>query len=198
MEDEKLSGKESLEIIQSMINKARNQFGENGHLYLLWGWVVLFCSMAEFLLLHFYDYPKHYLVWMLTWLAFIYQVIYVYRNKKREKVKTYTGDILGYVWLVFVILMLMTTILFSVLAQSKTQALINPFILSLYGMPTFLSGKILRFNPLVIGGICCWLLALIAAFMPYDIQILFFGLSVIIAWIIPGSLLRKRFQIENP
>ena len=198
MENEKLSGKESLEIIHSMINKARNQFGENGHLYLIWGWVILLCSVSEFILLHFYDYPKHYQVWMLTWGALIYQFIYLYRNRKKVKVKTYTGEILGYVWMVFIILMLMTTLLFSVLKPANTQTLINPFILALYGMPTFLSGKILRFTPLVIGGVSCWVLALISAFLPYDIQILFFGLSVIIAWIIPGYLLRKRFQIDQP
>lgn len=196
MQEEKLTGSQSIELIQSMINRARNQFSENGHLYLVWGWVVLICSVVEFILIRFLDYPHHYLVWILTWLAVIYQFIYFYKNRKKEKVKTYTGEIVSYVWFVFVILLLLT-IFISSSQEVKNIGLISPFILALYGMPTFLSGKILQFPPLVLGGIGCWILALISLYVPYEFQILFFGLSVIIAWIIPGYLLRKRYQTEN-
>jgi len=197
MQEENLSGSQSLELIQSMINRARNQFSENGHLYLVWGWVVLICSVVEFILIRFLDYPHHYLVWMLTWLAVIYQFFYLYKNRKKEKVKTYTGEIVSYVWIVFVVLMFITVFISSFQHSNNSFRLISPFILALYGMPTFLSGKILRFPPLVIGGIGCWILALIALYIPYDFQILFFGLAVIIAWIIPGYLLRKRYKTEN-
>ena len=196
MQEETLSGNQSLELIQSMINRARNQFSENGHLYLVWGWVVLVCSVAEFVLIRFYDYQHHYLVWMLTWLAVIYQFFYLYKNRKKKKVKTYTGEIVSYVWIVFVVLMLLTIFIHSSQPGNKA-GMINPFILALYGMPTFLSGKILQFPPLEMGGIGCWILAIISLYMPYEFQILFFGLSVIIAWIIPGYLLRNRYKTEN-
>jgi membrane-associated HD superfamily phosphohydrolase len=196
MQEENLSGSQSLELIQTMINRARNQFSENGHLYLVWGWVVLICSIAEFILIRFWDYQQHYLVWMLTWLAVIYQFFYLYKNRKKQKVKTYTGEIVSYVWITFFVLLLLAIFISSSKLENNF-GLISPFILALYGMPTFLSGKILRFPPLVLGGIGCWVLALISLYVPYEFQILFFGLSVIIAWIIPGYLLRKRYQIEN-
>jgi hypothetical protein len=197
MQEEKLSSHQSIELIQLMINKARNQFSENGHLYLVWGWVVLVCSVVEFILIRYFEYPHHYLVWMLTWLAVIYQFFYLYKNRKKEKVKTYTGEIVSYVWIAFVVLLLITLLISSAQPGNSNFKLISPFILALYGMPTFLSGKILRFPPLVLGGIGCWILAIIAVYISYDFQILFFGLSVIIAWIIPGFLLRKRYQTEN-
>ena len=53
MQEENISGKESLAIIESMINKAKNQFSENGHLYLLWGWAVFVCSIAQFILMNY-------------------------------------------------------------------------------------------------------------------------------------------------
>jgi hypothetical protein len=134
---------------------------------------------------------------MLTWLALIYQFIYLYKNRKKEKVKTYTGEIVSYVWMVFAILLLITLFISSAQNGQNNFRLISPFILALYGMPTFLSGKILRFPPLVWGGIGCWILALIALNIPYEFQILFFGLAVVIAWIIPGYLLRKRYKTEN-
>ena len=53
MQDENITQQQSLVIIESMINKAKNQFSENGFAYLLWGWVILFCSVSQFVLQYF-------------------------------------------------------------------------------------------------------------------------------------------------
>lgn len=188
---------QGLELIQSMINKAKNRFSENGHLYLLWGWTVLICSAAQFILQHYFDYPRAYLVWALTWIVIIYQSIYLYRRDKKIKVQTYTDDILGFVWITFVILMFLFGFLFGQVMGKEYYKFISPGFLALYGMPTFLSGIILRFKPLWIGGICCWILSVIAPLISYNYQLLLLPLAVIIAWIIPGYLLRARYKKEN-
>lgn len=41
MEEIKMTEKESLELITSMINKAKNKVTESGALYLFWGWLIL-------------------------------------------------------------------------------------------------------------------------------------------------------------
>jgi hypothetical protein len=64
-------------------------------------------------------------------------------------------------------------------------------------MPTFLSGVILRFRPLRIGGICCWALSVVASYVLYDYQLLLLGLGVAIAWILPGYILKARYKKEN-
>jgi hypothetical protein len=188
---------QSLELIQSMINKAKNRFTENGHLYLLWGWAVLICSITQFILIHFVHYERHYLVWTLTWLVVIYQMIYLYRREKKAKVKTYTDDIIGFIWMTFVVLMFLFGFLFGNVMGDEYYKFINPGFLALYGMPTFLSGVILRFRPLRIGGICCWALSVATTFVPYDYQILMLGLGVAVAWILPGYILKARYKKEN-
>ncbi|HUR09752.1 MAG TPA: hypothetical protein VM012_00185 [Flavitalea sp.] len=195
--DPHLSESESLEIIRKMINKAKGQFSENGHMYLLWGWVILICSLAQYYMIHFTRYEKHYLVWMLTWIAFIYQLFYVYRLRKKRRVRTYTDDILAFVWITFVILMFLFGFIFSTAPIERYYRLINPGFLALYGMPTFLSGIILKFRPLVIGGICCWLLAVAASYIHYDYQLLLLAAAVVVAWIIPGYILRARYKKAN-
>src|SRR5262245_52918671 len=107
MSDENFSPEQSLKVIHSMIEKAKNQFSESGHLYLLWGWVVLLCSLAQFVLYKIVHYEKHYMVWMACWGAVIYQFIYLYRKHRRERVKTYTDKIIGIVWLAFFMLMVL-------------------------------------------------------------------------------------------
>ena len=197
LQEQPMSGTESLHIIQSMIQRARNQFGENGHLYLVWGYVVLVCSVAQFILQYFYSYEKHYLVWVLTIFALIYQVYYLASGKKMQRVRTYTGDIIGQIWIVFGVLMFLICFILGFRSVPNNANLYAPVILSLYGMPSFLSGRILQFSPLVTGGICCWLLALIALFIPTEFQALMFGVAVITAWIIPGYLLKKKLNNNN-
>jgi hypothetical protein len=192
-----LSGAESLALIQSMINKAKHQFSDNGRLYLLWGWVVFLCSTTQFILINYVKYEKHYLVWMVTWLAFIYQAIYMYKHKRKTNVKTYTDDILGFVWITFVVLMFLFGYLFGQIMGDEYYKFINPGFLALYGMPTFLSGKILRFRPLLIGGLTCWALSIVSTFVPYSYQLLVLSLGVAIAWIIPGYILQARYKKQN-
>jgi hypothetical protein len=191
------SPEESLEVIQTMINTARNKFSENGHLYLLWGWVVFVCATTQFVLLNYFRYQYHYMVWMLTWAAFIYQTIYLYRNKRKEKVRTYADNLIGFVWIVFVVLMFLFGFMFSRELGEGYYKVMSPGFLALYGMPTFLSGVILRFRPLIIGGVFCWILSIAAAYISYEYQLLLLSAAMIVAWIIPGYAFRARYKKEN-
>lgn len=189
-----MTEEESLSIISGMINRAKNRFSETGTLYLLWGWVILVCCIVQFVSLKYFNYQKGYQVWFLTWLAVIYQFIYLAKRVKNEKVKTYTDEIIGFVWFTF---MICGVLMVFILIQLKAYESINPLILVLYGMPTFLSGIILKFKPLIVGGICCWVLAIASPFVTYQYQLLLLASAVIAAWIIPGYLLRAKFKKEN-
>ena len=189
-----LNEQSSLKLIESMINKAKNNFSESGTLYLVWGVVIFVCSITQFIATYFYQYEHAYYVWFLTWLVLIYQLIFIAKKKKKEKVKTYTGEILGYVWTCFIVCLF---VLMFILQYNKAFFLINSVILVLYAIPTFLSGGILKVKSLMIGGICCWLLAVISIFIPVEFHILLISVAVLIAWIIPGIIMRKKYLEVN-
>jgi len=195
MKESSLTNEESLEVIQSMILKAKNQFSENGKLYLLWGWVILFCSLGYFILDNILHYEKPQLIWMATWIAVIYMFIYLRREGRRRIVKTYTDDLLGYVWMAFIILMLLGGFLVARIPQFYLYN--YQFVLLFYGIPTFLSGIILKFRPLIYGGIICWILAFLSIFVNFHYHPLMVALSVISAWIIPGYILKMKFKQAN-
>jgi hypothetical protein len=54
---------------------------------------------------------------------------------------------------------------------------------------TFISGKLLKFTPLVVGGIINWILACIAGYLHYDYQMLLTAVAILTSYIIPGHLL---------
>jgi FtsH-binding integral membrane protein len=197
MQEKQFSPEQSLQVIQSMIEKAKNQFSENGHLYLLWGWLVFVCSIAQFILLKIVQYEKHYYVWMACWVAVIYQFFYLRKQHRKQKLRTYADKMIGFIWLSFFILLMLVGITLGTAGEESYYKLISPIFLALYGVPTFLSGTILNFRPLIIGGIGCWILSALGHFIGYDYQLLLLAAAMIIAWIIPGYILRSKYQHQN-
>jgi hypothetical protein len=191
------SPQQSLQLIESMINRAKDKFAEDGSMYLVWGWLVFTCGLAQFILLHIVHYPQHYIVWMATWVVAIYQVIFIRKKHRQQKVRTYTGYIIGYVWLTFTIVIFLLGYLIGQLTGGEYYTHIIPIILSVYGMPVFLSGIILRFKPLIRGGIACWILCIVSTLIKnYDYQFLMIPAAMLIAWIIPGYMLRAKYKSQ--
>jgi uncharacterized membrane protein YccF (DUF307 family) len=194
MKTDELSGLESLRIIDSMINKARNRFSENGHLYLVWGYTILAITLLQFAVVSFQWLESPHALWGLCFLPWGYMLVYLGRKKRKATVRTYTEEIASVVWLVFAGMMIITGF---VLSYTNAFLAMYPAYLILYGMPTTLSGYILRFRPLLLGGLSCWVLSIACLYAPTAYQILFLGAAVVLAWIIPGHLLQLRFQQEN-
>lgn len=190
-----INPQESLKLIESMINRAKDKFAEGGFMYLVWGWSVFVLSLTQFILLHFYNYTYHYIVWIFSWVIVIYQVVHMRKKYKKQKVKTYTDNIIAYVWLTFIILIFLLGFLIGRLTSGAYYTYITPILLALYGMPIFLTGIIMRFKPLIAGGIGCWILCVLSTFIhEYDYQFLFIPASMVIAWIIPGYMLRAKYK----
>lgn len=194
MEEKELTAQESFYLIEGMINKAKDKFAENGFLYLLWGWVVFFCAITQYILIMFTNFPKPEMVWGITWLVVAFQIFYLSKKEKNKKVKTYTDELIGYVWMVFGFTMF---IIGFILGKNNQWTSMYPIIIGLYGMPTFLSGAIMKFKPLKIGAIFCWIFAILSTFFALQNSLLFIAAAVIVAWIIPGYLLRQKFILEN-
>lgn len=194
MESENFSPKDSLLLIDNMINQAKNRFTENGFLYLLWGWVILVCALFHFaaLKLNLFKHPEW--VWMITWAVVILQIIYLVKAKRKAKVKTYSDGIIDAIWICFGICMFVLAI---VVGRFNLWMYMNSLVLLFYGIPTFLSGFVMRFTPLKLGGIVCWVLAIVSTYVGQIYYLLFIAAAVLIAWIIPGYLLRKRFKNQH-
>jgi hypothetical protein len=189
-----MSSAESLALIESMINKAKNQFSENGHLYLLWGWVVFICSLGQYLGMRILKIQESYYVWILTWVAVIYMIIYLVKNKKKRRVVTYTDELLGAIWIAFSIVMCLSGFILGQTMGTRFYELLNPIYLTIYGMPTFISGVVLKFRPLKTGAAVCWVLAVLSTFIPVTEHLLLIAIAMVAAWIIPGYLLKQRYN----
>ena len=111
------------------------------------------------------------------------------RQKKKEKHKTYLGESMGNFWMGVGISFFILTIIISA-GIGWLHAL--PFFILFYGLGTFISGKLIQFKPLIIGGIICWILAVVCVFVHYDFQLLIAAATILSSYIIPGYLIKSN------
>ena len=189
MENEnQLSEKESLRIITEMINRAKNSYVDSGIGPLFWGVLVTFCSLVTFAQ-HQFNFNIHFDIWLLTYIAFLPQVYFSIRNKKTRQFLTHDQQALGYVWTTFAIVMFLL-IHYSIKIKPSDS---DPLFLLAYGVPTFITGGLKRFVPMIAGGIICWVCCVISVYTSFKTDMLLTALSATSAWIIPGIILRRKY-----
>ena len=194
MEQENFSPQDSLKVIQSMLEKSKQDIRGNDIYFLMWGWITFIACTGQFLLKRVFDYPYHYRVWLLSFLGVILSICISVKQKKEKKVKTYIEESMGYLWIGMGISFFVLTAIFTKLGWGYP---VFPFFIMLYGLGTFVSGCLLRFRPFIAGGIAAWVIAIAATFMEYDFQILMAGLAIMVSYIIPAYMLRSKTGNTN-
>jgi hypothetical protein len=184
------SPQQSLDLIQEMISKTKANLGENSIYFLLWGWVTFLAIIGQFFLKVVLGNEHHYLVWLLTIPTAIITIIYSARRHNKYKVKTYIGESMSYLWTGIGISFFILSMIIS--NSSGGWANAWPFFILMYGLGTFVSGMILKFRPLVIGGVISWVLSLVSVFVAFDYQLLLAAAAILSSYIIPGHLLRSN------
>ncbi len=184
--EKELTQEESLKIIHEMISAAKNDMKADSFIFLLWGWLVFVASITQFILI-IMENEYNSVPWILMPIGGVITAVYSIRRGKKDKTKTNVTESLKFIWIAFgaamCILMFSNTL-------SPFQLL--PCIMILYGMGLFLSGGAIKFNPLIFGGIFCWICA-IAGFQIQNIyQLLILATAVFGGYIIPGYLLQMN------
>lgn len=194
MAEENFSPEQSLHLIRSMIDKTKQDMSDNSIYFLVWGWITFIACTAQFVLQHIYAYEKHYQVWWLVIVGVIFSVYKGITDDKKQKVRTYIGDSMSYLWIGMGIAFF---VLSMILTRIGWGSVIFPFFMLLYGLGTFVSGNFIRFRPLIVGGIIAWALAIGATFAEADYQVLFAAAAILFSYIIPAYMLRHKIKLST-
>ena len=182
-----MTSEESLRIISEMINKTKSDVHQGSFHLLFWGWLIFFCSLGEYLLLNLTSISHPWYVWLLTIPGVFVSLTYGFIKGRKAKVYTYAGMLYMWTWLGF-----LGTAIVLFIVMSKNLENVIPFILLLVGLPTFISGFIIKFIPLILGGIIFWVFALVAYFAGPSLGLLASSIAVLTGYLIPGYLLKRR------
>jgi hypothetical protein len=181
-----LTTQESLDIITSMIRQAQGNISGSSKYFLLWGWCIALSNIGMYGLTKFTSYPHPYFIWLLTIPALVVTVIYGINERNHGSVQTHLDKVTMWLWIGFCI-----GIIPIIAFGSKINFQINALILLLTALPTFLSGIILRFKALIIGGISLWIFSIISFTVDLSTQPLVGGIAMIIGYLIPGYMLKN-------
>ena len=191
--DEKMmTGEESLKIITEMINRTKVNIRQGSFHLLFWGWLITVCSLSEWVITNLTHYAHPYYVWILVIPGAFVSMIYGAVTGRKAKVHTYADMLYMWTWIGF---LFAAIVLFIV--QSDRMENITPYILLLAGFPTFLSGFIVKFKPLIVGGICFWVIAILVHFAGPSLALLGTPVAMITGYLIPGYMLRNKVNHET-
>lgn len=186
---------QSLNVIREMIAVSHKKIRHDGILFIVWGWIGCITYMSEYLLsisIHTFRITQcvKYAGLILALVGIAFTVLYLYRQ--RNRVTTYIGISLRYVWVSLVVCMVLVNLIQFNVSHRIVFELQHPIFMVLIAFATVVTGGILRYRLIIIGGIMFGLLAYISSHLPLQQQMLAEAIGWLIAFIIPGHILYTK------
>jgi len=189
---EQFDERQSLQVIQEMIQLSQRKIKNDGILLIVWGYAaslpslityfkeILFLPNRVMFVLKFVD-P------VLPLLALAFTIYYIY--KERKKVTTYIGASLRYVWFSLIGCMVLTNLILNNVTHEVNFTLQHPLFMVLTAFAILVTGVILRYKLIIVGGIVFGILAYIASFLILHDQLFLDGIGWFLALAIPGHIM---------
>ena len=217
-EQPQLSERESLDLIAKMIQKARGSFHENGTSAILWGSVVAIAGLINFAE-EYWDFYIGFDIWLIVLAALIPQIFISVKERRIRQAVPHDASFMNAIWLVYGISIFALLFYFNVVPgaadrsfkEAGNELLIKntatgvvqhftPYVFShfsllliLYAIPTLAIGIALKFRPMLIGGVLCYVFFVASCFTATVWDILLNALAGVFNWLIPGLILRSRY-----
>lgn len=193
-ENQKFSAEQSLQVIQSMINKAKNDMAASSFYFLLWGWLIFIAAVMHFVLMKFTDFKQPYLAWNLVIIGIIASIVRGVKESRRERVKTYIGETMKYFGICMAIIYCSLAFIFG---YNDLWKFSYPIYILIYAAACFFMGSILQFPLLKWTGLLCLPIMIISVYVPYEWQLPLMALAILISYIIPGHVLSTKEKLQN-
>ena len=192
MEEENFSQQDSLKLINEMIGKAKRSYVTKGTASIVWGSLIVFCSIITWAKIK-YGFNIGFDVWLLLLLALIPQIYFSVKEKRSKNYTSHEEGAVYFVWITFAICIFILSFYNSKFGNEHSTTL----VMMLYGIPTFITGGIFKFKPMIFGGLCCWVLSVISIYTSVENDMLLMAASGLVAWFIPGVILFNRYQKQR-
>jgi hypothetical protein len=192
MEQDKMTEQESLRLIGEMMGKVKRSYVTKGTASIVWGVLIITCSLLTWVQAQF-NKDFGFDVWLLVFLAVIPQVYFTVKEKRERKFVAHDEQTMGYVWTSFGICIFILSFYNGMFGGNHTTCL----FMMLYGLPTFITGGVFKFRPMILGGLVCWILAVCSLFTSFATAMLCMAACGLVAWLIPGIILWKRYTKQQ-
>jgi len=183
---------DAIELIEHTIRSARQNVSENGFIFLLWGWMILLGYSLSYTFITMEATGGIGYSWLAIGIVgFVASFIYYAKKEKTSRIKNQVEKYFTYIWSG---VGLGATVFYTYMIIAQEWELITPFILSMAGIGTFISGRVMKVSALVLGGISFLVGAGVALCFQNEWQFLIGAICIITGYLIPGYVLKKRYK----
>jgi len=195
MENINLTPEESFSIINKAIANFKLNYRETAKVFLLWGWVLAIASFSNFIILKILYSRESFesigLLSLCNWALFLligFVIMIIMENKlnKDKKVFSYLESYFKNLWTVTAASFIIATFLCI-----KLEINPPPIMLLIAGMATTTSGLLIKYRPVIIGGMGFFIFSLAATFVSNEYISLIVFAAIICGYLIPGYLLKS-------
>jgi hypothetical protein len=197
---EKFTPEQSLELIGKFIMNYRKNLKDHSFSFLAWGWLTILASITHFTVISILLERKQYdmigIASIINWTIFLiagFTITMFHYSKQAEK-QISGSHISGFIrtlWQVTGLAVLIEVFICMKIGNNFP----SPFILATLGMSTLVTGSVIKFRPIVYGGLILFVFAIIESFVLNEYQLLLNGGAFLFGYIIPGYMLKASKSV---
>jgi hypothetical protein len=195
MDRKELTPEESFTIINKAISNFKVNYKESAQIFLLWGWVLTLASFSNFIILKILHSREAYELmgpyslgnWAVFLLIGFIILFFLLRRMNREKkVYSYLDTYINKLWQVTA-----ASFFVGTFVCVKLAIMPPPIMLLIAGIATTTTGWLIKFRPLIIGGLAFFAFSIATTFVSNEYVSLLTGASILVGYVIPGYLLKS-------
>lgn len=192
MKEKELSPEESIDLINTMIGKARKRYTDNSFYFLLWGWLVIVASALHYYFATAQLMENPAMAWLIMFVGAIVSMVYGRRQERAASVTLYTDKLYAWLWLSLGIAMVII-----IINGSFVNYHIVPLILLLAGVGTFVSGAMMSFKVLQFGAVCLWAMSIFAFQLNEINQLPAMAIGIAVGYLMPGYVMKFKYTKQR-
>jgi hypothetical protein len=194
MDKNNFTPEESFDLIQKHISNFKMNYKENAEIFLLWGWILTLASFSNFIILKILHSKEAYHLmgwyslgnWAIFCLIGFIGLFFMDRKiNKDKKVYSYLDGYIKNLWTVSAVSFFIATLICI-----KLNIAPPPIMLLIAGIATTTSGLLIKFKPLIIGGMSFFIFSIATTFVTNEYLALIVGSAIICGYLIPGYFLK--------
>ncbi len=189
-----LTPEESFDLINKAISNFKMNYKESGKTFLLWGWILTLASFSNFIILKIlyakevYNLmgPFSFYNWVVfSLIGFIILFFMERKINKDKKVYSYLDIYIKKLWIVTA-----SSFFIAIVLCIKLEIAPPPIMLLIGGIATTTTGLLIKFRPLIIGGMSFFIFSIATTFVSNEYIALIVGVAIICGYLIPGYFLK--------
>lgn len=192
MKTKEFTPEHSFELINQVINQAKNRFEENGSVLILWGALTAFCCFSQAYLINIGLGTQSWYPYLIMPLASIFTIVYY--SKKDSKSCNPLNVISSRLWMFTGFNIMILAFGFS----AELRSILSTIIPLLLGFAKAVAGSFILSRMLLFCGIVINLSAYAAFFVPWkQHHPLLIGMVSLVDFLLPGLLLHYKHKRQH-